>query len=146
MATGATHLAGAGNDPGGTQEHTATVPLFTQSGITVTVTGAATVIEQGQTLRASTARAQEGAGNIEQIPSTDGSAMRFVNAEYRLPKSKPLPVTVGISTDGVLVVEVPARVRGRMSRNRIMLLGMAIARTDLGVDPIRVTAVVIRLQ
>lgn len=130
-------LTGAAGD--GTAR-SSSVLLFNLSGTTMAPAGALTVVEQGQSLKASPA-----ASEVSSIPSLNQASMRFVSVDYRLPSGTQNQVTVGVSPDGMLMVKVPAGVKATMDDRSIVLIGMAIAKERLDVQPSNVKGVVIQV-
>jgi hypothetical protein len=120
---------------------TKTIDLFTQTGNTVAAGGALSIVEQGRSLSAS---------NVSTSSSgpTDISltGMRFVNVDYSLPSGGKNQLSVGVSSDGVLVVKVPPAMKAASDDRSLALIGMATAKARLDVQPANVKGVVIQVE
>ena len=122
---------------------TSSVGLFTQTGTEVAAGGALSIVEQGRSIRASTANNAAS----QPIPSNlNLSSMRFVNVDYRLPSGGQNQMTVGVSSDGVLVIKVPAAMKAASDDRSLALIGMATAKERLDVQPANVKGVVIQVE
>ena len=139
---------GEGGENGGTADganniapRSAAILLFTQSGDAIAPAGALTVVEQGQSLKASSASTE-----VASIPAVNQASMQFVTVDYRLPAGKEDRVTVGISPDGVLVVKVSPLTKAAMDDRSIVLLGIAIAKERLNQEVAGVKGVVIQVN
>jgi hypothetical protein len=131
--------ANAGED---TEAKTSTISLFTQTGDSVAGGGAISVVEQGRSIRASntTTAGQSAAANLTL------TGMRYVNVDYKLPSGGQNQLSVGVSTDGILVVKVPAAMRAASDDRSLALIGMATAKERLDVQPANVKSVVIQVE
>jgi hypothetical protein len=129
------------NDDGNIK--TNSVSLFTQSGAELASGGALNIVEQGRNIRASTSATN---ANQSVAANLNLSSMRYVNVDYRLPTGGQNQMTVGVSSDGVLVVKVPAAMKAASDDKSLALIGMATAKERLDVQPASVKGVVIQVD
>jgi hypothetical protein len=124
-----------------TEIKTNSVGLFTQTGTTVAAGGALSIVEQGRNIRASSTTAPQSAP-----ASLNLTGMRYVNVDYKLPSGGQNQMSVGVSSDGVLVVKVPAAMMAASDDRSLALIGMATAKERLDVQPANVKGVVIQVE
>lgn len=115
--------------------------LFSQTDGKLSAAGMLTLVEQGQSLKLTSTST-----DVTSVPPLNPATMRFVSVDHRLPTGIQSLVTVGISPEGVLVVKVSAAMAATMDERSIVLLGMAIARDRLNVQPNSVKGAVIQVE
>jgi hypothetical protein len=120
---------------------TNTIDLFTQTGSTVAAGGALSIVEQGRSLSASNLSTSSSAPSDINL-----TGMRFVNVDYSVPSGGKNQMSVGVSSDGVLVVKVPSAMKAASDDRSLALIGMATAKARLDVQPANVKGVVIQVE
>jgi hypothetical protein len=120
---------------------TNTIDLFTQTGTTVAAGGALSIVEQGRSLSASNLSTSSSAPSDINL-----TGMRFVNVDYSVPSGGKNQISVGVSSDGVLVVKVPSAMKAASDDRSLALIGMATAKARLDVQPANVKGVVIQVE
>jgi hypothetical protein len=137
-AAGSGGLTGTVNE---SSSRTTAIVMFSQSGGKINPAGLLTVVEQGNSLKATST-----ATDVSSIPDMNPERMRFITVDYAVSKNVQSLVTVGISPEGTLVIQVSASIRNAMTDVSISLLGIAIARERFDVIPGNVKGVVIQVQ
>lgn len=113
--------------------------LFVSNGKGVQSQGDYVVMQKGQTLSASAG------SNTVATPSTTQSFVQPpVSASIDLPGGGSVPMSVGISTDGVLVIKLPPEAGQQVDSQTTMLLGLALAKQNFGSAADGVKAVLIQ--
>jgi hypothetical protein len=120
---------------------TNTVGLFNQTGSTIASGGALSIVEQGRSISASNLSTTSPSSSDISL-----TGMRFVNVDYSLPSGGKNQLSVGVSSDGVLVVKVPPVMKAASDDRSLALIGMATAKARLDVQPANVKGVVIQVE
>jgi hypothetical protein len=80
----------------------------------------------------------------ESVADLDRYALRQCRLQIAVGGQNQL--SVGVSTDGILVVKVPAAMRAASDDRSLALIGMATAKERLDVQPANVKSVVIQVE
>lgn len=101
--------------------------LYTAKGGSVESQGSFVVVQKGQTLSASAGGQSAAAPSANQVliaPAATGS--------IDLPGGDSVPMSVGISKEGVLMISLPPGAESKVDPQTIMLIGMAMAQKNFG--------------
>ena len=99
-----------------------------------------TIGEQLQTLNISPS-----ATEVKSTPEIDRNSMRFATVSHPYSTGDTSDVTVGLSREGLLLVRVFPRLKAELDDRYIVLIGMAAAKTRLGVAMSEIKTVVIEI-
>ena len=116
------------------------IPLYRLTGTTLDAIGALKVEGQGQALTVTPA-----ALNVASSASLNLATMRFIEVNHPYSTGGLSVVNVGLSADGVLLLQVSPRLRAELDDRRIALIGLETAKLKFGVPHSAIKGVVIEL-
>ncbi|WP_262966195.1 beta strand repeat-containing protein, partial [Methylobacter psychrophilus] len=104
------------------------IPMLSLSNGKFSVVNTLLLSKQGQWMGATLSN------NVKtQAPSQDGSSLRTTSADYHSADGHNEKISISIGADGVLIIELPAKMETNFDDRHVALLSIAVAKQNLGI-------------